>query len=222
MVGRLDVVLVDVARQRQATGERPVPELRPVLALGLVVPLGVDRQVTGADRDFDVLLRVDPGQFGPDDVVVAVEVVLDPDRLGQVRTKRHEGLLEPLDQVREHRPRVPTQQSAHLSAFSRDADTFTPSHDGSIGAGQGQTARRGATFVMSAGPRSWRLRVRRYRARRHGDLLLLRPLSERGRSTAGRSPATRHPRRGGAGGQARGARARSRPAAPATIRGRSR
>src|SRR6266568_3728406 len=57
VVGRLDVVLVDVGWQRQAAGERAVPELRPVLALGLVVPLGVDRQVAGADRHLDVLLR---------------------------------------------------------------------------------------------------------------------------------------------------------------------
>ena len=78
-----------------------------MLALGLVVPLGVDGQVTGTDRHFDVLRRVDPGQFGPDHVVVAFEVVLDLDRLGQVGAKRHEGLLEPLNQVREHRPGVP-------------------------------------------------------------------------------------------------------------------
>src|SRR6185437_10569416 len=114
VVARRDVVRVEIARQRQAAGERAVPELGPVLALGLVVPLGADGQVAGADRDLHVLLRVDPGQLGPDQVVVTLDEVLDLDRLGQVGAKRHEGLLEPLDQVGEHRPGVPAQQGAHL------------------------------------------------------------------------------------------------------------
>ena len=53
-------------------------------------------------------------------------------------------------------------------------------------------------------------------------LLTLMGLSGGGRSRAGRSPATRHPRRSAACGPAPGARARRRPAAPATMRGRSR
>src|SRR5438046_2608613 len=40
VVARRDVVRVGVARQWQTAGERAVPELGPVLALGLVVPLG--------------------------------------------------------------------------------------------------------------------------------------------------------------------------------------
>src|SRR5205823_13684792 len=84
VVARRDVVRVGVARQRQAAGERAVPELGAVLALGLVVPLGADGQVARADRDLHVLLRVDPGQLGPDHVVVTLDEVLDPDRLAQV------------------------------------------------------------------------------------------------------------------------------------------
>src|SRR6266700_796306 len=76
-----DIVRAGVARQRQGAGERAVPELGPVLALRLVVPLGADGQVAGADRDLRVLLRVDPGQLGPDQVVVTLDEVLDPDRL---------------------------------------------------------------------------------------------------------------------------------------------
>ena len=60
VIGRLDVVRVGGARKRQAAAERAVPELRPVLALGLVVPFGADGQVAGADRDLDVLLRSIP------------------------------------------------------------------------------------------------------------------------------------------------------------------
>src|SRR5690348_2407966 len=116
--GRRDVVRVGVAWQRQAAGERAVPELGPVLALGLVVPLGADGQVAGADRDLHVLLRIDPGQLGPDQVMVTLDEVLDLDRLAQVGTERQEGLLEPLDQIREHRPRVPAQQGAHLVYLS--------------------------------------------------------------------------------------------------------
>src|SRR6185437_1659116 len=94
VAGRRDVVGVGVARQRQAAGERAVAELGPVLALGLVVPLGADGQVAGAGRDLHVLRRVDPGQLGADQVVAILDEVLDPDRLGQVGAKRHEGLLE--------------------------------------------------------------------------------------------------------------------------------
>jgi hypothetical protein len=108
-----------------------------VLALGPVVPLGADGQVAGADRDLHVLLRVDPGQLGPDHVVVTLDEVLDPDRLAQVRAKRQEGLLEPFDQVREHRPRVPAQQGAHLVCLSLVTDVpLYRSHNGHIGTGR--------------------------------------------------------------------------------------
>jgi hypothetical protein len=50
VVSRLDVVRVGAGWQRQAAAERAVPELGPVLALGLVVPLGADGQVAGAAR----------------------------------------------------------------------------------------------------------------------------------------------------------------------------
>src|SRR5712691_8505814 len=159
VVGRLDVVLVDVGWQRQAAGERAVPELRPVLALGPVVPLGVDRQVAGADRYLDILLRVDPGQFRPDHVVVTVEVILDPDRLGQVGAQRHERLLEPLNQVREHRPRVLAQQSAHFICLPSVMRYF---HVNRITAGSGNgRARRHRTGRPSSGPRplAWRRRA---------------------------------------------------------------
>src|SRR6185437_1185456 len=126
VVARLHVVRVGVARQRQAAGERAVAELGPVLALGLVVPLGADGQVARADRDLHVLLRVDPGQFGAHHVVVALDEVLDPDRLAQVGAEGQEGLLEPLDQVREHRPRVPAHQRAHLICLP--LVTAVPSH----------------------------------------------------------------------------------------------
>src|SRR5581483_2884627 len=64
-VARRDVVFVRGAGQGQDAGERAVPELRPVLALGLVVALRADREVTGAGGDLDILLRVDPGQLRP-------------------------------------------------------------------------------------------------------------------------------------------------------------
>src|SRR5262245_10469760 len=138
VVTRRDVVRVGVARQRQAAGERAVPELRPVLALGLVVPHGADGQVAGADRDLHILLRVDPGQLGADQVVVTFDEVLDPDRLAQVGAKGQEGLLEPFDQVREHRPRVPAQQGAHIVCLSLVAAVPSyRSHAGRIWRGRG-------------------------------------------------------------------------------------
>src|SRR5258708_12990484 len=85
----------------------------PLLLFLLLAALGMDRQGAVVDGDLDVLVRVQAGELGPDDVAVVLDVVLDPERLS--RRERQQGRqrrLQPVQQVREyggslHPPPVP-------------------------------------------------------------------------------------------------------------------
>src|SRR5258708_29238014 len=69
----------------------------------LLAALGMDRQGAVVGGDVDVLVRVQAGELGPDDVAVVLDVVLDPERLS--RRERQQGRqrrLQPVQQVREY------------------------------------------------------------------------------------------------------------------------
>src|ERR1700761_9608397 len=57
------VVGVRPGRELEGAAERPVAELRPVLAFDLARPFHTDRQVAGPNRNLEFLFRVDPGDF---------------------------------------------------------------------------------------------------------------------------------------------------------------
>src|SRR5690606_26281708 len=83
LVAGRDVVHVRPLRERNATRERAVAELRPVGLLGLglaaLLPAGVDVEHVVHDAQVDVLVGVDVRQLGPDDQgAVVVEELLDP------------------------------------------------------------------------------------------------------------------------------------------------
>ena len=82
LVGRSDVVLLDPFGQGDVADEGPVPELRPVdvlvLLLGLLLPLGADVEHTVGDGELDVLVGIDVGQLRPDDQRAFVDELLNP------------------------------------------------------------------------------------------------------------------------------------------------
>src|SRR5690606_14584777 len=121
VVGRLDVVHLDVGGKGEGAGEGAVAELRPAPLLLLLAALAVDAQNAVRNGDVDVLVGVDAGQFGPDDVVAVLDVVLDAHRVllavaqkaERRGERRGERRFEPIEQIRQDATRLTTLQCAH-------------------------------------------------------------------------------------------------------------
>ena len=71
----VDLVLLRADRQGDAAGERPVAELAVRLVLPLLAALGVDAQNVLVDGDVEILVGVDPGRLGANDVAAFLGVV---------------------------------------------------------------------------------------------------------------------------------------------------
>ena len=102
-VGRRHIVRLDAGRQGHGAVEGSVLEFGVCLVRLLFAAFGIDDQGVVVDGDLHVVVRVDPGKFGADHIVVVLHFVFDPDQVCSEhrsgRGQRRPSGFDPVEQV---------------------------------------------------------------------------------------------------------------------------